>query len=92
LNPSALRSDGWPEPPQTGETPDANLVLVEIPPDFQALKAADMTLAGAWRTHSRDLFEGLFRQGYLVTDFIFLRGETSPRAYYVLIQGEATFG
>ncbi len=92
LNPSGLRQDGWPEPPPEGERPESNLVLVEIPPDFQALKAADLGLARAWRDHSRPLFEDLFRRGYLVTDFIFLRGETSPRAYYVLLQGESTFG
>ena len=92
LNPSGLRHDGWPEPPRQGEPPESNLVLVEIPPDFQALKAADLALARTWRGHSRSLFEALFHQGYLVTDFVFLRGETSPRAYYVLLQGESTFG
>lgn len=92
LNPSGLRQDGWPEPPPEAERPEATLVLVEIPPDFQALKAADLGLATAWRDHSRSLFEDLFTQGYLATDFVFLRGETSPRAYYVLLQGESTFG
>jgi len=92
LNPSALRLAGWPEPPPSAEQPESNLVLVEIPPDFLALRAADLGLARAWRDHSRALFEHLFRLGYLVTDFVFLRGETSPRAYYVLIQGESTFG
>jgi predicted GNAT superfamily acetyltransferase len=92
LNPSGLRHDGWPEPPRQTEPPESNLVLVEIPPDFQALKAADLALARTWRDHSRSLFEALFHQGYLVTDFVFLRGETSPRAYYILLQGESTFG
>jgi predicted GNAT superfamily acetyltransferase len=92
VNPAALRHDGWPEPAESIEPLAANLLLVEIPPDFQALRASDLGLARAWRAHSRSLFEQAFEQGYLVTDFIHLRGETSPRAYYVLLQGETTFG
>ncbi len=92
LNPAALSADGWPEPAAAIEAPGANLLLAEIPPDFQALRQADIGLARAWREHSRALFEEVFRVGYMVTDFVFLRGETSPRAYYVLLQGESTFG
>jgi predicted GNAT superfamily acetyltransferase len=92
VNPAALRPDRWPEPAAAIEPFEATLLLAEIPPDFQSLRAADLGLARAWREHSRTLFEQAFEQGYLVTDFIYLRGETSPRAYYVLLQGEATFG
>jgi predicted GNAT superfamily acetyltransferase len=92
INPAGLRPDGWPEPASAIEPPGANLLLAEIPPDFQALRAADLGLAHAWREHSRALFEQAFPLGYLVTDFVFLRGETSPRAYYILLQGETTFG
>ena len=92
LNPAALRADGWPEPAAAIEAPRANLLLAEIPPDFQALRQADLGLARAWREQCRALFEEVFRLGYMVTDFVFLRGETSPRAYYILLQGESTFG
>jgi predicted GNAT superfamily acetyltransferase len=92
VNPAGLRSDGWPEPAESHEPFGGNLLLAEIPPDFQALRSADLGLARAWREHSRGLFEQAFAQGYLVSDFVYLRGETSPRAYYVLIQGETTFG
>jgi predicted GNAT superfamily acetyltransferase len=92
INSAALRADGWPEPSETVEPLQGNLLLAEIPPDFQALRAADLGLARAWREHSRPLFEAAFQQGYLVTDFVYLRGETSPRAYYILLQGETTFG
>jgi len=92
VNPAALRADGWAEPSSAIEPLQGNLVLAEIPPDFQALRTADLGLARAWREHSRPLFEEAFRQGYLVTDFVYLRGETSPRAYYILLQGETTFG
>jgi predicted GNAT superfamily acetyltransferase len=92
LNPAALRSDGWPEPASSIEPARGTVLLAEIPPDFQRLREADLGLARAWREHSRSLFEDVFRAGYLVTDFIYLRGETSPRAFYVLLQGETTFG
>jgi predicted GNAT superfamily acetyltransferase len=92
INPAGLRSDGWPEPSAAIEPMQANLLLAEIPPDFQALRSADLGLARAWREHSRLMFEEAFRLGYLATDFVYLRGETSPRAYYILLQGETTFG
>jgi predicted GNAT superfamily acetyltransferase len=65
------------------------LLLVEVPADFQALKEADHTLALEWRLHTRAWFEGLFAQGYLVTDFVYLPG-SRPRSFYVLSHGEST--
>jgi predicted GNAT superfamily acetyltransferase len=50
--------------------PDAAAVLVAIPADFLALKAADPGLALAWRLGVRRAFEALFAQGYTVTGFI----------------------
>jgi predicted GNAT superfamily acetyltransferase len=66
------------------------ILLLEIPPDFLALKASDLQLAKDWRLHSRALFEKLFSLGYLVTDFIFLPGKQS-RSFYVLSHGDKTF-
>jgi predicted GNAT superfamily acetyltransferase len=98
LNPSEVGPDGLPRPPQgyrLGEIENVHaeqdqqpLLLVEIPADFQALKAADPALALAWRWHSRDLFEALFKRGYLVTDFVYLPG-TYARSFYVLSHGDA---
>ncbi|MGD2155286.1 MAG: GNAT family N-acetyltransferase [Anaerolineales bacterium] len=65
------------------------VLLIEIPPDFLALKELDFDLAKSWRIHSRVLFENLFSLGYLVTDFIFLPGK-QPRSFYVLSHGEQT--
>ncbi|MEK6256582.1 MAG: hypothetical protein N2C13_04595, partial [Chloroflexota bacterium] len=67
------------------------LLLVEIPPDFQALRDADMDLAGIWRQHTRTAFELLFASEYMLTDFVFLPG-ASARAYYVLSRGDQTLG
>ncbi len=99
VNPTRI-SNGWPRPPEAlperlatisspREGGESNLLLVEIPADFQALKAADLGLALEWRLHSRALFESLFDQGYLVTDFVYLPG-SQPRSFYVLSHGEST--
>jgi len=65
------------------------ILLVEIPIDFQALKAIDLKLALEWRLHSRSIFEELFKEGYLVTDFV-RTDEYHSRSFYVLIHGEST--
>lgn len=88
--------EGWLTPPAShSPVPEmrtegnAPILLVEIPADFQALKQADPDLASAWRLHTRILFEDLFQRGYLVTDFVFLRGR-QPRSYYALSHGDST--
>jgi predicted GNAT superfamily acetyltransferase len=63
------------------------LLLVEIPPDFLALKAADLSLARDWRFYTREVFENAFAAGYLVTDFVHEDG----RSFYVLTHGDTTF-
>lgn len=65
------------------------MLLLEIPSDFLVLKTADPALGLEWRLHTRALFEDLFSQGYLVTDFVYLPG-TTPRSFYVLSYGEGT--
>lgn len=102
VNPTRVGADGFPLPPEEpwlpgkfGE-PDPDQLgppfyLVEIPPDFPRLKAADPDLALRWRLHTRSLFQALFGRSYLVTDFIFLRGE-SPRSFYVLSDGDRRLG
>jgi predicted GNAT superfamily acetyltransferase len=71
--------------------PEGDLLLVEIPPDFQAMRAADRDLAFRWRMHTRKIFEDLFARGYLVTDHVYLP-EPLARSFYVLTRGEATLG
>lgn len=100
INPTEIGSRGWarpspparpPAPPRLGGTGEGgeNILLVEIPADFLALKAADPALALEWRLHSRVLFEDLFGRGYLVTDLVYLPG-AHPRSFYVLSHGEST--
>lgn len=102
INPTEIDVEGLPQPAPTdhydplprsadpGRPEVAPLLLVEIPSDLQAIKAANMELALRWRVHTRLLFEDLFTRGYLVTDFVFLKG-THPRSFYVLSYGESTF-
>jgi predicted GNAT superfamily acetyltransferase len=72
--------------------------LAEIPADFLALKAADRDpcacpaqdrLALAWRLHTRALFEDLFAQGFMVTEFLHEPG-SPPRSFYVLSVGNCS--
>lgn len=81
----------WPRPAERSQmpAPGASMVLVEIPSDIQGMKAAEPGLALEWRLHTRELFEGLFAGGYIVTDFVYLPG-SHPRSYYVLSHGEAS--
>jgi predicted GNAT superfamily acetyltransferase len=92
LNPAALGPDDLPRPAAQPSRPEATLALVEVPPDFQALKRRDASLALAWRMHTREIFEQAFAAGYMATDFVHLKGEKHPRSYYVLSHGEGTLG
>lgn len=92
LNPASLGPDDLPRPTESPLPPEGNLLLVEIPSDFATIKRRDAGLARAWREHSRQVFEAAFASGYLVTDFIHLKGERLPRSFYLLSFGEGTLG
>ncbi len=101
LNPTRIGENGLPHPVEGHDHPkfieqieqqlltQPPLLLLEIPADFLALKSLDPGLGLAWRYHTRILFETLFQDGYLITDFIHLKG-TYPRSFYVLSYGEST--
>ncbi|MBI2758890.1 MAG: GNAT family N-acetyltransferase [Chloroflexi bacterium] len=80
----------WPRPPEHFPPLEAQLIAAEIPSDFMALKSADFALARDWRFFSREFFETAFAKGYLVTDFVFDQGESRPRSFYILTDGEST--
>lgn len=92
INPTRLGSDDLLHPPDKVEDPQGNLVLVEIPPNFQELKSQDVELAKAWREQTRSIFVRAFAKGFLVTDFVYLGDERFPRSYYILSHGESTLG
>jgi len=83
-------TDGLPYPPEHFSPISTALLLLEIPPDFMALKAKDFALARDWRFFTREVFETIFAEGYLITDFIFDHATGKPRSLYVLTNGEST--
>jgi predicted GNAT superfamily acetyltransferase len=87
---AALNSSGRPMPAESFDAPTEPLGLAEIPPDFMALKDADLGLARDWRFFSREVFTLSFSTGYLVTDFIYDTTISYPRSFYVLAHGEST--
>jgi predicted GNAT superfamily acetyltransferase len=64
--------------------PEAEAVLIEIPADFQALKSADMDLAGEWRVQTRKIFQHYFSAGYVATEFISEVQGKQRRNFYLL--------
>jgi predicted GNAT superfamily acetyltransferase len=69
-----------PCPPEGPSSLIGTLLLIEIPFDFPALKAAVLPLARDWRFYTREVFEEAFATGYLITDFVHDQG----RSFYVL--------
>lgn len=90
VNRTSLRADGL-RAPEAEAVPDGgNLLLVEVPADFQAVKQADLGLAVAWRRHTRLLFESLFAGGYLATDYLSeVAADGERRNYYLLTFGDS---
>ena len=73
-----------PRPPEQTRPIAGDRLLIQIPAHFQAIKAADMALARAWRLHTRALFEAAFAQGYTVVDLLFEEGQS----FYLLRRGD----
>jgi predicted GNAT superfamily acetyltransferase len=65
-----------PRPPQKVRPLGRDRLLIQIPADFQAIRAADMALARAWRAHTRALFEAAFAASYSVVDLLFESGRS----------------
>jgi predicted GNAT superfamily acetyltransferase len=72
-----------PHPPQATFPIAGDRLLVHIPAQFQAIKAADLGLALAWREHTRALFEAAFAAGYTVVDLL----SENEQACYLLEKG-----
>ncbi|MBN1660819.1 MAG: GNAT family N-acetyltransferase [Anaerolineae bacterium] len=75
---------GWRAPGQAVLDHDAASVEVEIPADYQAIKAADPELALAWRLATRQILEGYFRRGYTVVEFASRVQDRERRSTYVM--------
>ena len=93
INPASTDDQNLPHPTASIELPEdqsSALLMVEIPADFNLVKQKDPSLAAAWRSQTRDIFQYLFNAGYLVTDFVHDQKEP-VRSYYILSHGESTF-
>jgi predicted GNAT superfamily acetyltransferase len=62
----------------------ARRVLVEIPPNTDAMRAQDLKLAWRWRTDTRRIFQHYFAAGYQVEDFLLPTLEGSRKCFYLL--------
>lgn len=91
LNPSTARADGLRAPAGSVGAPAARRVMVEIPADLNALKAADMGLARAWQAQVRAALEGAFEEGYLIAWLTSAHDGAGRRTFYVLA-AEEEFG
>jgi predicted GNAT superfamily acetyltransferase len=58
-----------PDPLAPAALPAAGRLLIQIPADIEALKAADMPKARAWRYQVRALAQAAFAAGLTVTDY-----------------------
>ncbi len=83
LNPARFDQGKWPLPIERIKFPDKQQILVEIPADIQTIRQSDPGNAGAWRFHTRDIFETLFSDNYQVFDFIYNPGD-QPRSFYLM--------
>ncbi|MBN1285325.1 MAG: GNAT family N-acetyltransferase [Anaerolineae bacterium] len=85
INPTQIApDDGLPWPGESAVKVDNLIVFVEIPTDFDTILHHDMELAKAWREHAREVFESVFAEGFVATDFIHAEMEGRPRGLYVL--------
>ena len=90
VNEAHFDASGLPLPPLEFAYSENNLLLVEIPSNIQAIKAADMALAKQWRQHTQQLFEFYFAANFAVTDFVFQPDENGrSRSFYLLTQNNS---
>ncbi len=89
VNVATVGSNGLLRPSKCDQSAGIEDVLVEIPADFQSIKAADLSVAAEWRMHTREIFERYFAAGYVAAEFISEVSEGSRHSYYVLKQGFA---
>lgn len=68
----------------------SDAMLVEIPADLTALKAADMALAQDWRAQTRAVFQNAFAHHWIATDFVTTTQDGHARAAYLLTRPGAS--
>ena len=85
INEAEVNEEGLLTPAGAFLQSDNNMLLVEIPANFQQIKSTDMALARHWRMHSATIFQHYFQAGYFVTDFARHVDENGrERSFYML--------
>jgi predicted GNAT superfamily acetyltransferase len=80
VNPATSGQDGLLRPAEAPTGLGGEQLLVQVPADLQALKRTDLSLARAWRTTTRAIFQSAFDQGYVATEYLHQAGQS----YYLL--------
>jgi predicted GNAT superfamily acetyltransferase len=83
-NPAPIGPDGLLRPAACDLAIGTQQVVVEIPADFQGIKATDLSLAREWRADTREILCRYFDAGYTLTEFLSEVEEGLRRSYYVL--------
>jgi predicted GNAT superfamily acetyltransferase len=83
VNRTSRRDDGQ-RIPEGWEPVNAPHFMVEVPNDFQTMRAVDRDLALQWRLHTREIFSWGFGNGYGAAWVAMEKVDGEPRAYYVL--------
>lgn len=78
---------GFREPGKMALALDAPALQIEIPADYQAIKASAPALALEWRLAAREMFETYFAAGYVAVDFCRREAGGAWRSYYILARG-----
>jgi predicted GNAT superfamily acetyltransferase len=92
LNAGQLGEDGLLHPTGGELAPEGAMALVEVPHALHELRVRAPGLVEAWRAQVDTILSEAFSRGYWMTDYLWLRGERVPRAYFLLIDGERTLG
>lgn len=79
----AFESNALPHIERVDE-PQSDSILIEIPSQLSAVKAASRDLALDWRLRTRELFQRVFEMGYIATDVVFTSSAGVTRAAYLL--------
>ena len=70
-----------PRPVATDLELTEEVVLVQIPPDLNAIKRVNLSLARGWRESTRDIFETYFWRGYVINGFARSTTPQMPNIY-----------
>ena len=84
VNAATIGTDGVLRPSGSDLSSAAESIVVEVPADFQSIKAADLSSAIDWRTHTRELLCHYFEAGYTAVEFMSEFVDGHRHSYYAL--------